>query len=746
MSLADLSSRLYTIKSRRNVPFSSAFASMIREDLAMRYSVFNIIRSVTGSEILAQVAEAKYGFKTPLQRDEERKGKLKQTQEKRFKKFTADSLVTLNNKINTLSSLTQRNTALIENLYNDLGSFRYQKKFTKRDLNVAAPKVPIKSRTVKFQIDQIKSELDALQMITIGPKKARIIKKRAQSESNMLFGGLANTAAVGAAAGFGAGKIGGAPGTPGTPDTPKPDESEKGSGIVMGALDAITTYLFGKQLYDWWKGRKAPTAAPVTPATRPLPPGVAVRGTGVVDVKTGKFISKEEFARRSLLQPQAPTATKPAGLISRGFNFVGRLLGTPLNIATAGFIMYDLLTGRTAGKIIKNYEQVAAFFGMKFIKGPGGTTVGYEIDGVKYTPDTLPQEYKNILAAIGPDKRAAAAAQAVIAADESTYRLLETESGRRLVLPPPPTEITDPMLKAAIAGRVALSVSEPELMTNTMPDVTAPAKIETKVSRTKPAIAPAPTPPPSTSSTAPVTVSGIPIDFASYAKRIGALESSNNYGAVNSLGYLGKYQFGALALQDLGLVKKGTSLKGLDNPENWNIEGGKQAFLNDPDLQEKSFIRYTTMNFKTLQRTRVVSVQSPPDQIAGFLAASHLLGPGGARDLMRGKVSTDAYGTKSSKYFAEGVETQKTYLAAITAPPKLEYATGAQVSTPPPPMVASAAPATTTSGAEVTANAALAANKVVQDTVVALAGKVADLDKKSQLDRAFPSVRNAAAV
>lgn len=731
MSLADLSSKLYTIKSRKNVNFSTAFASMVREDLAMRYSVFNIVKAISGSELLAQVAEAKYGFKTPMQREEEAREKRKTLQEQRFRKFTTNSLVTLNNKINTLSALTQRNTTLIENLYNDLGSFRHQKKFTKRDLNSGAVKVPLKSRTVKFQIDEIKAELDALQMITIGPKKSRIIKNKAKSGSRI---SSMPAMAAGGIAGVAGGALAGGQPSP-TPDKPEPTTPEKTDmNMLTTAVNAVTTYLFGKSLYDWWKNRKATTAAP-TAATRALPPGLKARGLGVVDTKTGRFVSREDVERKRLLaeSSRTATATKAPGLLSRTLNIAGRLLGTPMNIATGGFIMYDLLTGRTAGKIVANYNMVAKHFGMEFIKGPGGTTIGYKIDGVEYTTDTLPQEYKNILAAIGPDKRAAASAQAIIAADEMTYRMLETPQGRKLVLPPPPTEVTDPLIRAAIAGRVALNVPEPEMISPGAPQVSAPAKFKTKS-------APSPAP-----ASAPVSVSGIPIDFASFAKRIGMLESSNNYTAVNSLGYLGKYQFGALALQDMGLVKKGTSLKGLDNPANWTIEGGKQAFLNNPELQERTFIRYTTMNFRTLQRIGVLTAESPPDQVAGFLAASHLLGPGGARDLMKGKVSTDAYGTKSSKYYVEGVETQRTYLAAITPPPKLDYATGASVSTPPPPMVASTSqPSTSTTQAEVVANAALAANKVVQDTVVALSGKVADLDKQSQLDRDFPSVRNAA--
>lgn len=759
MSLADLSSKLYTIKSRKNVNFSTAFASMIREDLAMRYSVFNIVKAISGSELLAQAAEAKFGFKTPLQRGEETKNKQKADRENKFKQYTASSLVTLNNKINTLSALTQRNTTLIENLYNDLGSFRHQKKFTKRDLNSGVVKIPLRSRTVKFQIDEIKAELDALQLITIGAKRSKMIKSKAKSGSG--FNPLAAAAAAGGVGGGAAAAAAAAGGgvttdTP-TPGTPTPEKESDTEGMITSALNAVTTYLFGKSLYDWWKKRKAVKAAASAVSTvstnlvNKLPPGVKARGLGVVDEKTGRFLSKEDVARKQLLTESSRTATasKAPGLISRGLSFAGRLLGTPMNIATGGFIMYDLLTGRTAGKIVANYNMVAKHFGMEFIKGPGGTTIGYKIDGVEYTPNTLPQEYKNILAAIGPDKRAAASAQAIIAADEMTYRMLETPQGRKLVLPPPPTEVTDPLIRAAIAGRVALSVPEPEMVSPGALQVSAPAKFDTKVKQQKPAAAataPAPAPSPSpAASPAPVSVSGIPIDFASFAKRIGILESSNNYTAVNSLGYLGKYQFGALALQDMGLVKEGTSLKGLDNPANWTIEGGKQAFLNDPELQEKTFIRYTTMNFRTLQRIGVLTAQSPPDQVAGFLAASHLVGPGGAKDLMKGNVSADAYGTKSSKYYVEGVETQRTYLAAITPPPKLDYATGASVSTPPPPMVASTTqPSTSTIQAEVVANAALAANKIVQDTVVALTGKVADLDKQSQLDRDFPSVRNAA--
>lgn len=164
---------------------------------------------------------------------------------------------------------------------------------------------------------------------------------------------------------------------------------------------------------------------------------------------------------------------------------------------------------------------------------------------------------------------------------------------------------------------------------------------------------------PSKVSTASIpSASGIPIDYQSYAQKIGEKESGGKYDAVNTLGYLGKYQFGALALQDMGLVKKGTSLKGLDDPANWNIEGGKKAFLNNPQLQEDTMVKYTKQNFAALNRIGVINDKSSQQEIAGYLAASHLLGPGGAKQLAQGKVGSDAYGTSSATYFKVGSATQ----------------------------------------------------------------------------------------
>ena len=60
-------------------------------------------------------------------------------------------------------------------------------------------------------------------------------------------------------------------------------------------------------------------------------------------------------------------------------------------------------------------------------------------------------------------------------------------------------------------------------------------------------------------------------------------ESSGNYQAINSGGYAGGYQMGAMALETLGYLKEGSSLKGnlsMQNPANWT---GKNNINNFKD-------------------------------------------------------------------------------------------------------------------------------------------------------------------
>ena len=230
------------------------------------------------------------------------------------------------------------------------------------------------------------------------------------------------------------------------------------------------------------------------------------------------------------------------------------------------------------------------------------------------------------------------------ASEDPTVRAAAAELDKTSPLPITPTSIVTPEPVSGMDHPSAGAAMAPSTPAATTP--TTPTKVP--------------------SATVP-SVSGLPIDYKAYAEKIGEKESGGKYDAVNTLGYLGKYQFGALALQDMGLVKKGTSLKGLDDPANWNIEGGKQAFLKNAQLQEDTMAKYTKQNFATLNRIGVINDKSSQQEIAGYLAASHLLGPGGAKQLAQGNVGSDAYGTTSASYFKVGSATQGVGSASTVA-------------------------------------------------------------------------------
>jgi uncharacterized protein (TIGR02594 family) len=114
--------------------------------------------------------------------------------------------------------------------------------------------------------------------------------------------------------------------------------------------------------------------------------------------------------------------------------------------------------------------------------------------------------------------------------------------------------------------------------------------------------------------------------WAQYLDKLGEMEAGNNYGAVNRLGYCGRWQFGAGALVDTGYVRAGTTNRALLSPAAWTGKDGVDSradWLARPDAQD----------------------------IAGLLAAAHLMGIGGARKLVDGTITHDANGTTTLRYY-----------------------------------------------------------------------------------------------
>ena len=127
-------------------------------------------------------------------------------------------------------------------------------------------------------------------------------------------------------------------------------------------------------------------------------------------------------------------------------------------------------------------------------------------------------------------------------------------------------------------------------------------------------------------------------NFVGFKEALAFKESQGKYRVINTLGYLGKYQFGSTTLERFKIYN--TTL-----------------FLHDPELQEKVFIAYCRVNKWILRKDIKRSVGKIINGIkiteSGILAAAHLAGPGNVKRYLRSYGAlgfTDAYGTDILSY------------------------------------------------------------------------------------------------
>ena len=163
MSLASIATNLYTIQSRKNVPLKTAFSMMVREDMAMRFSVYNLVRIITKSEFLATVAQTAYGKRTPLQKMQDEEDRKREMNDQKFKVYTQVTFGRINNRLNLLTSIAERNSQLIMNLYSELGYFRGQRKVSFNSSAGFATRVMLPSKTVKTKIEEIEKQIKLLE-------------------------------------------------------------------------------------------------------------------------------------------------------------------------------------------------------------------------------------------------------------------------------------------------------------------------------------------------------------------------------------------------------------------------------------------------------------------------------------------------------------------------------------------------------------------------------------------------------
>ncbi|GMN09139.1 hypothetical protein MTsPCn9_04050 [Croceitalea sp. MTPC9] len=126
--------------------------------------------------------------------------------------------------------------------------------------------------------------------------------------------------------------------------------------------------------------------------------------------------------------------------------------------------------------------------------------------------------------------------------------------------------------------------------------------------------------------------------FQGFKEAVAFKESQGDYKAINTLGYLGKYQFGINTLKLMGVYNS-------------------EDFLNNPILQENIFELNVSRNKWILRRDikRFVGKRINGTVISesGIVAAAHLAGAGNVKKYLRsyGKNDfSDAYGTTVAHY------------------------------------------------------------------------------------------------
>ncbi|QMU63882.1 MAG: peptidoglycan-binding protein LysM [Flavobacteriaceae bacterium] len=127
-------------------------------------------------------------------------------------------------------------------------------------------------------------------------------------------------------------------------------------------------------------------------------------------------------------------------------------------------------------------------------------------------------------------------------------------------------------------------------------------------------------------------------DFTAFKEAIAFKESQGKYEVVNTLGYLGKYQFGKATLKRFKIYDTA-------------------QFLKNPKLQESVFLAYCKVNKWILRRDIKRCVGKTINGItiteSGILAAAHLGGAGNVKKYLRNNGTldfSDAYGTSIASY------------------------------------------------------------------------------------------------
>lgn len=149
-------------------------------------------------------------------------------------------------------------------------------------------------------------------------------------------------------------------------------------------------------------------------------------------------------------------------------------------------------------------------------------------------------------------------------------------------------------------------------------------------------------------------------NYSGFLNALGQRESGGDYGAVNQFGYLGKYQFGELALRDIGYYTyDGTSTNDW-KAGFWTGKNGvdsRAEFLANPSAQESAIREYMGLQWEYMKSVWAYEGQTL-DGVriteSGMLAGAHLVGAGNLNNyLLSGATAADGNGVNVETYVTQ---------------------------------------------------------------------------------------------
>jgi hypothetical protein len=163
--LSNLNGSYSSFAPSRSMSVTSALAENLKFNLRFRFSLLGMITSLTKSSSLYSLAQQRYI---------DRKDRKVAQEEISFKNNVAASVVALGKQVNLLESITEKNTAMINMIVNDLGYFKGQRKYNFMNSTnlggLTSFKAPLNSKTVKGKLDIINEQIQELKKKGVGGK------------------------------------------------------------------------------------------------------------------------------------------------------------------------------------------------------------------------------------------------------------------------------------------------------------------------------------------------------------------------------------------------------------------------------------------------------------------------------------------------------------------------------------------------------------------------------------------------